>query len=477
MKLLEGAVTAVIGPNGAGKSTLVNVLSGFLRPNEGKIILDGKDISRYPANRRARLGLARTFQQPRLLRDLSILDNVTVSRPDERHSHADRLLAKELLDAFGVAHDLSSRPDHLNFVQRKKVELARCLFGFPRVLLLDELAAGLFTPEARDLIRFVEQRRGDEGLSILLVEHNMDIVWDYADYIYVLDFGRIIAKGDAHAVRADPAVRSAFLGESTGEGEATRAGRSPIKADGPRDLLHAERERIVMKDVNAGYGGSVVLQNLNLTVRRGETIGVIGPNGAGKTTLLRTLIGATDLQGGDIFFDGTSSAKLPIFVRAREGIALVPEEGGIFEELTVRENLAVAIQTPLHRAGDSANASSEAVLRMFPRLVDRITAQASELSGGERKMLSLAMRLVRNPSVLLLDEPSLGLAPKIVTELYGTVAYLRSQQMTMVIAEQAVGAIWPLIDRAVVLRQGRATETLVPKGELDEAEVLARYWS
>jgi branched-chain amino acid transport system ATP-binding protein len=228
----EGKLVGLIGPNGAGKTTFIDAITGFTAIYVGTATFDGVELNRLPPAKRARLGLARTFQSLELFEDLTVRDNLLVAaeRPKwysfaldllskrrtgaEEEAMVDRALAA--LDLEDVADRL---PSDLSHGRRKLVSVARALAAKPKLLLLDEPAAGLDTAESQKLGAHLRDFVST-GTTIFLIDHDMGLVLNVCDYIYVLDFGRIIAQGTSAQVRSDPAVITAYLGESAGEAQA-----------------------------------------------------------------------------------------------------------------------------------------------------------------------------------------------------------------------------------------------------------------
>lgn len=216
----EGKITGLIGPNGAGKTTLIDSLAGMVS-YKGQIRYDDRSIDRWPAHRRSRAGIVRTFQSVELFRDLSVSENLLVYADPHRWNAIGRLgggsgtsLARveSALDFFGIHWTLERFPDDLPHGTRRLVSIARALAGQPRLLLLDEPAAGLEVGETRQLGAQL-RRLVDEGTTtILLVDHDMDLVFGLCDDVQVLSFGKWLAGGSPRDVREDPAVRSAYLG-------------------------------------------------------------------------------------------------------------------------------------------------------------------------------------------------------------------------------------------------------------------------
>jgi branched-chain amino acid transport system ATP-binding protein len=210
---------------------------------------------------------------------------------------------------------------------------------------------------------------------------------------------------------------------------------------------------LAIKDLHVSYGNIVALRGVSLTVEQSEIVAVIGPNGAGKSTLLLTVAGVVRAKQGDVQVGGSSVLGTAPEVLASRGIALVPEGRHIFGSLTVAENIALGATTRRDRGAIAADI--ERALDMFPVLRDRYRQRAGKLSGGEQQMLAIARALLARPKLLLLDEPSLGLAPLIVRQVYDAVFELKRQGMTILIVEQSVHRAVAAADRAYVMSSGR----------------------
>ncbi len=225
-----GEIYAVIGPNGAGKTTLFNVVSGIYTPTEGRVFFLGRRVDRLRPSRISRMGMARSFQNLELFAGLTALENVLVGGHRHmgygflrslagglavrRREERARSEARELLESLGIGDYADLRVEDLPYGVQKKVEIARALATRPKLLLLDEPAAGLNDAETQELMATIRRIRDERGITILLVEHNMRFVMGLSDRICVLNFGRILAEGRPEEIRTNPAVIEAYLGEA-----------------------------------------------------------------------------------------------------------------------------------------------------------------------------------------------------------------------------------------------------------------------
>ncbi|MCP5271126.1 MAG: ATP-binding cassette domain-containing protein [Burkholderiaceae bacterium] len=445
------AVTSLIGPNGAGKTTALNMLGGFYRPTAGGFALGGTALTGRSSMQIARAGVARTYQTSQLFGGLSVQDNVVLAMhrgrlgpllgAARRHAPGLRARARQLLAFCGYTGRLDVPAADLPHVDRRLVEIARALAADPDVLLLDEPAAGLSREDKARLAGLL-RRIADAGVTVLLVEHDMALVMGISDRVVVLDAGQRIALGPPGAVQADPAVKQAYLGEGLATDETVGAERQGA-ATAP--------ELLGVGALVAGYGAEPVLHGIDLQVREGEAVALLGANGAGKSTLMRALAGLHRPLKGGIQFDGRDLVPLGAEATVALGVVLVPEGRQVFPELSVLDNIRLgAFLQPAER-----DARVEQQLQRFPRLRERLNQRAGLLSGGEQQMLAIARALMSRPRILLLDEPSLGLAPKVIAELFAALDALRRDGMTLLIVDQMAGLALALADRAYVIEDGR----------------------
>ena len=255
-------------------------------------------------------------------------------------------------------------------------------------------------------------------------------------------------------------------------GRADRAPDTTQPRSGPaRSAVRTPDAAVLGFDqVVAGYGTTTVLRQVSFRVRPGQVVALLGPNGAGKTTVLRTASGIVRPRSGSVAIDGIEVCKEAPHRRAERGLCLIPEGRGVFKSLTVRENLRLQVRP--HDAG--SDEAIERALSVFPALKSRMRQAAGHLSGGQQQMLSLARAYVTSPRVILLDEVSMGLAPRVVDEMFEALRNLAATGTAMLIVEQYVTRAMAMADVVVLLNKG-AVSYDGPPSELDEQAVLRGY--
>jgi branched-chain amino acid transport system permease protein len=443
------------------------MISGFYTPDSGRIDLD-QSLAGLPAWKTARAGIARTYQTTQLFGEMSVLDNVLVAMQKgrlgfifSRATAQQRALALDLLALVGYRGAVNIPAEDLPHVDRRLVEIARALATAPSVLLLDEPAAGLSRRDT-DALADVLRQLSALGLTVILVEHDMALVMSVSQRLLVLDAGKPITVGTPAQVQQDERVIAAYLG-----GTDYQASPRETQWDGSHDA------RLFVKDLVIDYGAAPVVNKVNLVVNPGELVAILGANGAGKSSILQCLAGLHRASGGSILLDNENIEHSSASSIAGQGLALVPEGRQVFPYLSVRDNLLLGSYS--RRDTVDADAEIEAILQRFPRLRDRIDSPAGLLSGGEQQMVAVGRGLMAKPKILLLDEPSLGLSPSMIGELYDALAALRDEGVTLLLVDQMANLALQVADRAYVLETGHVIKSGSAAQLREDTELAAAY--
>jgi branched-chain amino acid transport system ATP-binding protein len=415
LSVRSGETLGVIGPNGAGKSTLVGLLAGALRPDGGRIVLAGRDVTRLRAPARARLGIGRTHQVPRPFRRMTVLENLLLGQvygARARGMAAARRKGMATLERTGLADVAGEPAGSLPLLRLKRLELTRALALRPRLLLLDEIGAGLIESELPELIELIRSLRA-EVESVLVIEHVVEVIRACADRVAVLDRGRRLVEGTPAEVLRDPEVAAVYLG-TTAAGGGGAADVGPGRAAPAAEVAPRPAEPLLrVEGVAVRYGAVRALQGVSIEVRRGEIVTLLGANGAGKTTAARAISGMAPLAAGEVRYAGERiDGRRPDRI-AGLGIAHCLEGRHIFADLTVRENLELGGRSAAGRAELRRRLS--AVHELFPVLAERGGHSGALLSGGQQQMLAIGRALMAAPELVIFDEISLGLAPVVAT--------------------------------------------------------------
>ncbi len=395
----RGEIRAIIGPNGAGKSTLFNCITGVLRPTSGRIFLNDENIAGLMPDEASHRGLARSYQITNILPGATVLENVRVAAQSRRH-------------AWNMLRDRRSFPDLID-----KARAVLQAVGLTEQE--DELAANLSHGAQRNL-----------EIGIALADHRH----------------RGARHGGGDGARQDH--HRAALRRGAGRGHTSPdPGQRPRAGGVPQGLM------LTLTDVHTYYGKSHILHGVSLEVRAGEVVGLLGRNGVGKSTTLKTVMGLVRPSEGRVTFEGREIGGMASHRVAHLGIAWVPEDRRIFRLLTVMENLRTGLDRPGVTEARRAELLDK-VYASFPVLAERRNQAGGTLSGGEQQMLAIARAMMLEPKIILLDEPTEGLMPRMVGQISEIISVLHRDRVAILLVEQNVPLTLEASDRVYIMEKG-----------------------
>lgn len=457
-KIEAGEILGLIGPNGSGKSTVMKCIMGIEKPNAGEVRLSGVNVAGWPTHKIARQGVGIVFQHSHPLQRQTILEHIKLALlPDNLFmlatDHGVTRRAEEIAERVGLSRVKNRLPRTLAFADLRRLELAKAIARNPKVVLVDEPFAGLTSAEVTDFSELISSFRAD-GHAVLLVDHNVKGVAALVDRVLAMYLGEYVAEGSADEVMQNETVRRVYLG-----GKIETAARPEREGKGHTPLLN-------VRNLGVLYGKATALDDVSIHVGEGEFVSVVGLNGAGKTTLFNAISGLVPYSGS-VEWKGESLKGRTAGSIAREGIVQCPETRELFGDMSVRENLDLGGQ---HLTVEDSHKQLEWLFELFPILKSRQGQAARTLSGGEQQMLAIARALMMKPKLLVLDEPTLGLAPVILEQLSKAMETLRqTTDITVLLGEQNVTFALPHADRVYVVEHSRVVWEGPPDKFAEEA--------
>ncbi len=480
----EGEIVALLGTNGAGKSTLLKAISGVVEADRGAVILDGRDITHAPPNEIAALGVTQMPGGQGVFGSLTVAENLQLAGWTHRRDPAGvRTATDEVYGMFPVLDERRDTPAaDLSGGQQQMLALGMSFIARPKVLLIDELSLGLAPVVVGQLLPIV-RRLAAEGVAVILVEQSVNVALTVAERAYFMERGRIRFSGPTAELLARPdLLRSVFLSDAS---VGTRQdGETPTGPD------HDATPALAVEEVSVSFGGIRAVDDVTFAVAPREIVGIVGPNGAGKTTLFDLISGFTPLLGGRVFVGGDDVTQAGPAQRAAAGLGRSFQDARLFPDMTVAETLAVAqerwvrsrsafaaaLRLPMVFDDEERTALRVDELVELMRLGDYRNSFVRELSTGTRRIVDLACLVAHRPTVILLDEPSSGIAQREVEALSPVLLRLRDDMgAALVVIEHDMPLISTISDRLIALDQGAIVTTGRPAEVLTHPDVVRSY--
>lgn len=455
----SGRVHAILGENGAGKSTLIKIMAGVVSPDEGTMLLEGKPVSFASPAAANEAGIVCVFQELSLIPDLSVADNIVVSKPPTRFGMIDRAAQRAIaVEALERAGGGDIHPDELvkdlPLSRRQIVEIAKALARKPRLLILDEATSALTAADVATVFTVLKRLRS-EGIALLYISHRMHEIAELADDCTVFRNGRSVASYAA-GTKSDNEVVELMIGREYSamfppKGKVTQAATTPILE--VRNLSWPPR-----------------LNDVSFSLRAGEVIGLGGLDGQGQRELLLALFGVLKGTSGQVLIDGqTTRINGPRMAKSDKiGIALIPEDRkteGLMLPMSVRDNLSFASLGKLSTAGliDRAaeRKSIEEMIKLLAIKTASSAAPAGSLSGGNQQKIVIAKWLMNKPRIILLNDPTRGIDVGTKQEIYALLRSLAEQGAAVVLYSTDYDELIGCCDRVLVMYDGSVKRELV----------------
>ena len=484
----EGEIVALLGTNGAGKSTLLKAISGVVEADRGAVILDGRDVTHAPPNEIAALGISQMPGGQGVFGGLTVSENLQLAGWTRRHDPKGRAEAvEEVLTIFPLLRDRLHRDaGDLSGGQQQMLALGMAFVANPRVLLIDELSLGLAPVIVGQLLPIV-QRVAAQGTAVILVEQSVNVALSVAERAYFMERGTIRFSGPTSELlgRKD-LLRSVFLSGAAVSDTPDAA----VAASRIHDTDPEAAPLLDVSEISVAFGGNRAVNGTTFTVRAHEIIGMIGPNGAGKTTIFDLISGFVPVDSGRIELQGRDITNLGASDRAGAGLGRSFQDARLFPDMTVSETLAVALERWVNsRSALSAALRLPAVyddeertaLRVHElielmNLGDYQNSFVRELSTGTRRVVDLACIAAHRPVMVLLDEPSSGIAQREVEALAPVLRRLRDEMgASLLVIEHDIPLISSISDRLVALDQGAVLTEGPPTDVLNHPDVIESY--
>lgn len=459
-----GEVVAVVGENGAGKSTLMKIIAGAIQPNEGELLLDNEPISfSGPLEAQSR-GICTIYQELMIVPELSVVENVFLGHLKKRRGFLDwstmRKEAQAILDRLGLTASLDAKAGDLSVAEQQLIEIAKSLSRKSRLLIMDEPTASLSKDEVANLFELVRSLKAD-GIAVVLITHHLHEIFEICDRLIVLRDGDYVGASAIGDI------------DEAGLVEMMLGHKVETQDDSQRKVAVGHEVVLQAKGLRSPY-----LDNVDLTLRRGEVLGIAGLMGAGRTELVRAIYGADLLDDGELSIDGEVTYVSSPRVALDHGLGLAPEDRkiqGLILSMSIGQN-ATLPSLASHGGPLGINLAREARTaedlceKLFVKYAD-INHAVGTLSGGNQQKVVLAKLLGAGTDIYLLDEPTRGIDIGAKEAIFDLIWDLTAQGNSVIIISSVIEELIRVCDRIMCLHLGRVTQTY-ERGDFDLSRIM-----
>jgi ABC-type sugar transport system ATPase subunit len=467
-RVYEGTINTLVGENGAGKSTLMKILAGIEQPTEGKLFMydengNANAVSFANTREAARKGIGIVHQELNLFTNLNVAENIFMNKEMKRYGSlyidhtTQEQRAQEVLKRLGQVIDTKTLVRDLRLGQQQIVEIAKTMIDEPKILIMDEPTSSLSAQEVRVLFDVMNDLK-NEGVAIIYISHRLEEVKEIGDYITILRDAKRVHSGEVAEIEMSDIIQK-MVGRDPQKffsGEAHKTGR---------ELLRVKNMTLPR------FGGGFTLDNVSLSVREGEILGIYGLMGAGRTELLESLMGAYEKAEGDVWLEDRRLDKKDTKERIRSGLVLIPEERqreGLFLNLSVDKNLTMmSLARYVKGFHLLKNLENQRVEEMIDEMAIKVTTpqvSIKALSGGNQQKVVIGKGLLTKPKVLLMDEPTRGIDVGAKSDVFEIMNKMAKGRFGIVFVSSEVEEVCSMSDRIIVLSKGKIT------GEFDRSE-------
>ncbi|MFZ6028934.1 MAG: sugar ABC transporter ATP-binding protein [Chloroflexota bacterium] len=471
LSLRKGEILCLVGENGAGKSTLMKVLTGVDRPDAGRIVLDGKEIQARSPQHAQTLGISTVYQEINLCSNLTVAENILIGHEPHKMGRIDwgrmnALAAETLRNLLGIEIDVTQPLGSYTVAIQQMIAIARALYiASAKILILDEPTSSLDVHETEQLFKVMRKLKS-EGVGIIFITHFIGQIYEISDRITVLRNGKLVGTYETASITRVGLI-SKMLGRSLAEFDEM----NQIKLESSKHI-HPE---VLLQARELGLTGT--LQPISLDLHAGEVVGLAGLLGSGRTETAAILFGVEKADSGTLTINGKQVCEPSPLQSIKHGLALCPEDrkaAGIVDDLTIRENIVLAMQANQGWFKHLNEAEQYAIAEKYITLLSIATPSADQLvknlSGGNQQKVILARWLATNPHVLILDEPTRGIDVGTKAEIQKLVLSLAEEGKACIFISSELEEVLRTSHRIVVLREREKVAEFA--GEVDENTII-----